>query len=391
MAEFGYGTILEGDEIDSIFSDAPEGSEETQDNETQVETSDENDGKKVKDSTTETVKPEELFEDEQSESVGSGKEENKEKEGPESNVDTGASPNNFYSSIASALTEEGVFPDLDEDSIKEVKTAEDLRDMVQKQINAGLDEAQKRIQQALSDGVAPTDIKKYEGVLKQLDSITEDSLSEETEKGEQLRKNIIYQDYLNRGYSQAKAQKLTDRAIQAGTDIEDAKEALQSNKEYFQNEYDYLLKQAREEADKASKEKQKQLEGMKDDIMKNKQLFGDIEIDNSLRKKVYDNITKPVYKDPQTGEYYTALQKYESENRMDFLKYAGLIFTLTNGFKDFDSFTKGKVKKEVKKGLKDLEKVLNNTKRDTGGNLSFVTGVKEDPESFIGKGFKLDI
>lgn len=63
-------------------------------------------------------------------------------------------------------------------------------------------------------------------------------------------------------------------------------------------------------------------------------------------------ITYPsfIYKDPETGEYYTAIQKYEKDNRVDFLKYLGLIFTLTDGFKSLDGLVKGKVKKEVRNG-----------------------------------------
>lgn len=74
------------------------------------------------------------------------------------------------------------------------------------------------------------------------------------------------------------------------------------------------------------------------------------------------------------------------ENRTDFLKNIGLLFTLTDGFKNLDGLVKGKVKKEVKKGLRELEHTLNNTARTSDGNLKFVSGVDEDPESFIGKG-----
>jgi len=263
--------------------------------------------------------------------------------------------------------------------------------LIENQINAGLDERQKRVNDALNNGVEPTDIKRYEGTLNYLATITEANVSEESEKGEQLRRQLIFQDFINKGYSQAKAQKFTDRTIEAGTDIEDAKEALQSNKEYFQGEYDRLLKDAQIEAEKAVEERKAQVSKLKDSLFKDKQLFGDIEVDNSMRKKAFDNISKPVYKDPETGEYYTALQKYEMEHRQDFLKYVGLMFTLTNGFKDFDTFTKGKVKKEVKKGLKELEHTLNNTKRDFSGSLNLVTSAHEDENSFIGRGLKLDI
>jgi hypothetical protein len=69
----------------------------------------------------------------------------------------------------------------------------------------------------------------------------------------------------------------------------------------------------------------------------------------------------------------------------------GLIFTLTDGFKNLNGLVKGKVSKEVKKGLRELESTINNTQRTSDGNLKLVSGVDEDPESFIGKGYKLDI
>lgn len=116
-----------------------------------------------------------------------------------------------------------------------------------------------------------------------------------------------------------------------------------------------------------------------------------MEISNDIRKKAFENISKPVYKDPDTGEYLTAIQKYEMEHRSDFIKYAGLFYTLTDGFKDFNSFTKGKVKKEMKKGLRELEQTLNNTRRAADGSLRLVTTASDDPESFISKGMRLDL
>jgi hypothetical protein len=259
------------------------------------------------------------------------------------------------------------------------------------EINARLNDAQRRIKKALEDGVEPTDIKKYENTLNYIASITDANIAEESEKGEQLRRNLIYQDFLNKGYSPEKAQKFTERTIDAGTDVEDAKEALQSNKEYFQGAYNKLLREAEEEAQAEREERQQQAARLKDSILKDKNLFGDIELSADVRKKAFDNISKPIYRDPETGEYFTALQKYEMENRADFLKYTGLVYTLTNGFKDFDSFTKGKVKKEVRKGLRELEQTLNNTSRNTNGSLKMVTGVQDDPESYISKGMQLDI
>ena len=344
---------------------------------------------KDKEETTEVVDVDNLFTD-TPESVGSGKENTEEKEDTTPKGD-GTSPKNFYSSIAKALKEEGIFPDLDDEGLSKVKDPEDFRDLIDQQIKAGLDERQKRINEALNAGVEPTEIRKYENTISFLDSIKEENISDEGDKGEKLRKDLIYQDFINRGYSKERAAREVQKSFNAGTDIDDAKEALKSNIDFFKDKYDELVNEAKSEAEQEEKERKKQAEKLKLSILNDKDVFGDLSIDKSTRQKIYDNIAKPVYKDPETGEYFTAIQKYEMENRTDFLKNIGLLFTLTDGFKNLDGLVKGKVKKEVKKGLRELEHTLNNTARTSDGNLKFVSGVDEDPESFIGKGWNLDV
>jgi hypothetical protein len=43
---------------------------------------------------------------------------------------------------------------------------------------------------------------------------------------ENFRKSLIFQDLINRGYSQQKAEKEVQKSINAGTDIDDAIDAL---------------------------------------------------------------------------------------------------------------------------------------------------------------------
>lgn len=385
--ELSVDNILGAEEIDNLFveddaqetpppskDDGEDGSEKKPDN-------------KDKDETTE-VNVDTLFTE--PESVGSGKENTEEKEDTTPKGD-GTSPKNFYSSIAKALKEEGIFPDLDDESYSKIKEPEDFRDLIEQQIKAGLDERQKRIDEALNAGVEPTEIRRYENTMNFLDSIKEENISDEGDKGENLRKNLIYQDFINRGYSKERAAREVQKSFNAGTDIDDAKEALQSNIDYFRDKYNELVNNAKSEAEQDEKERKEQAEKLKTSILNDKEVFGDLSVDKSTRQRIYDNISKPVYKDPETGEYYTAIQKYEMDNRVDFLKNIGLIFTLTDGFKNLDGLVKGKVKKEVKKGLRELENTLNNTARTSDGNLKYVSGVDEDPESFIGKGWKLDV
>ena len=390
MEGLNFDNILGEEEIETLFTD-PEDEVTEKQPEEEIEEEPLTPKEKEKDNTTEIIDPENLFSEDKSESVGSGKndEGNKEDTAPGEEPD-GTSPNNFYSSIANALAVDGIFPNLDDETVKKAVDAESFSDLIEAEINARFDEKQQRISKALDNGVEPTDIKKYENTLSYINSLTDAAIAEESEKGEQLRYNLIYQDFINKGMTPEKAKKYTDRTVDAGTDVEDAKEALLSNKEYFSKEYNKLLQDAQKEADEAKAERAKQAKQLETSMLKDKQVFGDMEISNDVRKKAFEAISKPVYRDPETGEYMTAIQKYESEHKADFLKYTGLMYTLTNGFKDFDSFTKGKVKKEVKKGLKELEQTLNNTRRAGDGSLKMVTNQKDDPNSFIGKGMKLD-
>ena len=375
MEGLSMENILSEQDIDMLFSGG--------DNDETQGSSPESEEEKNKKETTEELNVEGLFE-ETPESVGS--EEHQEVEDTTSEKKSGSSPtNNFYSSIAKALKEDGVFPDLDDETADGVKDAEDFAEVFEKQVQLRLDEKQKRIDEALSAGVDGGIVRQYENTLAYLDSITEDALNDESEQGENLRKQLIYQDLLNRGYSKEEAQEELKEIFDNGSDQRKAKRALAANKDHFRKGYQKLIDEAKEEKENEEKERKEQTAALKKAILEDKKVFGEIQLDRATRQKVLDNISKPVYKDKETGELFTALQKYEMENRTDFIKNVGLLFTLTDGFKNLDKLVQGKVQKEVKKGLRELEHTLNNTSRTSDGNLKFVSGVSDDPESFIGK------
>lgn len=391
MAEFlSMDNILTGDEAASLFE---EPTTETETPPAEEETTPQNkEENKEKDTTTE-VDPENLFEEEQQpESVG-GEEQNKEKEKDTTSEKDGTSPEtNFYSSIAVALKEEGIFPDLEDKEAEDVKSPEDFRDLVERQIHAGLAEAQKRIYDALNSGVEPTVIKQYEQTLSYLDSITEEHINDESEQGERLRRQLLQQDFMNRGYSKERAEKMTEKLFASGEDIEEAKQALQGNKDFFNGKYREILDDAKKKDEEEKKAAKKQAEQLKKDILQGDKVFGELEVDKSTRQKVYDNISKPVYKDPETGEYYTVIQKYKLEHENDFIKNVGLLFTLTDGFTNLNKLVNPTAKKEVKKKLKELEHTLNNTARNNDGTLNFVSSAKDSVgKSVFDQGFVIDI
>lgn len=376
--EFNLDNILNEDEISSLFSDEPDDSQDSPPEK----------GEEKNNDTTE-VDVDDIFDSkddsESPESVGS-EEDNQETEDTASDKN-GTSPNNFYSSIAKALKEDGILPDLDDDILDKTETPEDFAQLIESQIQARFDEKQKRIDEALGVGVEPSAIQQYERTLDYLDSLTEDAITDESEKGETLRKNLIYQDFINRGYSKERATREVNKSFNAGSDIDDAKEALQSNKDFFKENYDNLIKEAKDEEAKRVANQKKEADTLRKSILEDDKAFNDLVIDKVSRKKIYDNISKPIYKDPDTGEMLTAIQKYEQENHIDFMKYVGLIYTLTDGFKNLDGLVKGKVNKEVKKGLKNLENTINGSSRNSDGSLKFVTSKRaDDDESYFGLG-----
>lgn len=388
IGELSEDLIMTGDEIDvdNLFSD--DGGE----GETQVTPpAPKEKEEKEKETTTEEeeINPDDLFDN--PESVGSGKDNQEGEEDTQSEKDKGTSPKtNFYSSIASALKEEGIFPDLDDDTLNGIKTPEDFAEAVEKTVQARLDERQKRIDAALQADVEPDEVRRYEQTLANLDAIKEEYITDETEKGERLRKNLIYQDFRNRGYSEARAKREVEKSFNAGTDIEDAKEALESNREYFSNQYQDLIKEAQEEAKEEQRKIKEEAAQLKKAMLEDKEVFTGITLDKTTRQKAFENITKPVFK-TEDGEYLTAIQKYEMDNPVEFRKYLSVLFTMTDGFKNIDGLVKGKVKKEVKQSLRELEHKLSSTARTSTGNPRYVGGVEEDTESYIGKGWDLDV
>lgn len=385
--ELSVDNILAPEEVDTLFEVNNE--EETPPTEDTESITEGQEGTKEKKETTEVVDVDALF-TEKPESVSSGKENNQEEKEDTPPKEDGTSPN-FYSSIAKALKEEGILPDLDDEAYSKVKSPEDFRNLIEQKIHDGLDERQKRIDEALTVGIEQPVVQQYENTLNYLDKIDENTLKDESDQGESLRRQLIYQDYVNRGFNKERATREVDRSFAAGNDVDDAKDALESNRDFFKTQYQNMVKEAQVEVEKDEQERKEQATKLKTSILEDQKVFGELAVDKSTRQRIFDNISKPIYKDPKTGDLYTAIQKYEMDNRTDFLKNVGLLFTLTDGFKNLDGLVKGKVNKEVKRGLRELENTINNTQRTSDGNLKLVSGMNDDPESFIGKGYKLDI
>jgi len=181
---------------------------------------------------------------------------------------TVASP--VVQALAKAFTEEGIF-DASEDEIKNIKGLEDIRDMISKTIKknefSDLGEKGKEFVEAIRAGVPFDTVAKTYNTELTLESLKEEDFieadgdeDEVAEQKKQTRENLIYQDYLTRGYSAEKAKKLTDRSFKTGEDEEDAKAAIISIQEKVKEKKNADLAAAVERAKTIEEQKTKFIE-----------------------------------------------------------------------------------------------------------------------------------
>lgn len=302
---------------------------------------------------------------------------------PENQEGNKTSPNTpILASVAKACFEDGIFPDLSEEDINSVTDSDSFAAILKKQIEAGLDSEQKRLKEMLQYGVSPDVISQYETTIRNLSALTEEELENDTEEAELLRKKLIYNDYLNRGFKKERAQKEMERSINAGTDIEDAKAALESCIDYYKEEYENLINEKKEEAERARKEKEATLKKFKDKVLNTDKPFDGLNLDKVTREKVYTNMTKASYKDSE-GNILTPIQKYIKENPLEAQYYLSLMFTLTDGYKNIDKLVNQKLSKEKKSALRELQHTLSNTRQFDDGSVNFNIEPEEASFDFI--------
>lgn len=369
MEDLSFDNILSGEEVENLFADTSEVDDiSREDNPTE--------DKQENQETEETEPTEENpFEDEDptEEEVETKDEEN-------TNSDESPASPNFYSSIAKALTEDGVFQNLDEESLKGVKDADTFKELVNKEVENQLDGVQKRIANALKWGTEPSEIQRHEYYINFLTNQAPQQIAEHTEQAENLRKTLIYQDYKLRGFTDERAHREVERSFKAGTDLEDAQEALKSNQEFWNNSYNKLLAQNKQEYEDMQEVARKESAEITEFLLGKNQVYGELTVDKSTRQKAYDFIMKPIELD-EDGNKVTACQKMQLENRADFYKNVALCYALTDGFKNLDKVTKQVSKKEAKSSVKELEKKLARNSSVSGGNLKFSSGVSVDDDS----------
>ena len=371
---FDISGLLSDEEANKLF-------DETQDNQNPEE-----------EKTPETVEQPEVEPAEEGneppESVGKENDEVEDDAAPEQGE--GSSPEMFYPSIANALKKDGIFPDFTDEEINNTKSPEDFAELFEKAITARLDERQKRIDAALGNGVAPDTVKMYEQTIQYLDSINAEALAAEGEEGENLRKQIIYNDLINRGYTQERANREIEKSFNAGTDVDDAKDALAALTKFYKDGYDTIQSESKAKAEEYKNKQKQEAEKFHKLMLEDEVKLGDSVLDKKTCQRAFDAVNKPVYKDPETGKLLTAVQQFQKEQPLEFLKQLGLWYALTNGGKNLEGLVQKQLRAEKNKGVRELERKINTSVFNEDGSIRYA-GSSEDKggDPLLSDGWKI--
>ena len=292
-----------------------------------------------------------------------------------------------FSSITKQFVDDGIFEKLDDDELAEINDTDSFKKLIQKAIDNGIDEETKRVKEALELGINGKDVADYENTIKYLHGITKEDLLDDSDEGNTLRQKLILQNFINDGIDEKEAVEKVKAIFKKGKDIDEAEKALEANRKYFRQAYKDLMDDARKKADEQESLIKKQTEDLKSSIMDVDKYLGEIDIDEKTKKLALKNLSEPIFKDKESGQMLTAIQKYERENKTDFLKNLGLLFTITDGFKNIDKLVNKAVKRRVNKEIENVEDML----RHPSSSDETLKLVRGSNRSNVMETFKFDI
>jgi galactitol-specific phosphotransferase system IIB component len=276
-------------------------------------------------------------------------------------TDVSSSPP-LYKSLASVLHEQGVLTSVDSSKLEEVKTVQDLADLITAEVKAkelsDLTDLQRKAVEAYRSGIDVETFQQHAKATESLDAIT----AEELNSNQELRQQLIYQDLINQGFSEQKAERLTQRSIESDDDVEDAREALDNIRKGVKERFEQEVKYNNEVKAKAAEDQAKLQKQLEKRILETEEPFKGIKVNEITRKQILSTMMDPISKNPTTGVEENALMKDQRESE-DFTQRLYAAYTLTKGFKDFSYFGKT----ERSKATSELEKALKNNQHIIAG------------------------
>lgn len=214
------------------------------------------------------------------------KDEDEDKDTKERTDDHEDSSSSNISAFASALYEQGAFPDIDEEELKKVKNAEDLVALNRKQIEANefrdLTPLQKEALEAFRSGVDPEKFSQAKSRELRYESIDPEKLDGD----EDLAKQII-KDYLSLNNT---PEDVADDLIKS---YEIDEKIVEKAKSSLPKITQKIKEQNKQEEARIKNERDSFMKNMKDNITNTEEILKGVKISESEKRELFEQMTKP--------------------------------------------------------------------------------------------------
>lgn len=299
------------------------------------------------------------------------------KKTPESKERSSSSP--LISLLAKSLSEEGILAGVSEEELEKAADAKAFTELIRKQIKdnefADLNDKAKTFLEAYRAGI-PADLA-AQSINNQLayEGITDEVLKE----NEEIRRILIKNEFLAKGFSEEKAERLTKKSVDLGEDLVDAKEALASLKELEATRLKEATDKAKADQLAAREKSKKDLEEYKTKILNTEEIIKGIKVPPAMREKVFETLTKAVAHDAE-GKPLNAINAARAKDPKSFDMALAYFFELTKGFTDFKDL-KAPIKTSA---MKELDEKLKST-AVSGGNAGTLSASGKSLREAINK------
>ncbi|MFT7118788.1 MAG: hypothetical protein ACI9LF_001170 [Flavobacteriales bacterium] len=266
---------------------------------------------------------------------------------------------------ASALYEEGAFPDIDEKELKEVKSVEDLINLNRKQIKANelkdLSPDQREALEAFRNGISVDDFKQMKVEQLQYDNITDEQINDE-----EIASKIVT-DFLRMTNTDESVIEDLLESYKIDEKLSDkAKVYLPKIKTAIKNKNENFVKQNKAERETA-------VGNIRTGLDSTKEVFKGININEKDRTELFDQMTRPA-KVLEDGTQLDAVMVKRAEDPMSFM--IKLHYYTKLGLFDKEPNTEFLQTKARTKALSKL-----NEKFDKGNSLNRLTGSRKTSDS----------
>ena len=255
----------------------------------------------------------------------------------------------LYSSLANEFKAKGILSSLDKDA--KITSMEDIYNALQKEIESKLTEKQKAINEAIKVGVPADDVSRQLDSIEKLKNIPESHIVKENNV--EFRRNVIAQDFINKGFNKEKAIVMAQRSIDSGDDIDDAINALKEIISHEQSILDNTINSKKEEETEA-------LTKVRAFIDKDEEIIPGFKLTTSQKQELYDQVTNDL------GDKENAFIKAQKEDPLGSRMKLEALFYLTKGLKDFSVFSN----KAQSKVSNDIENLLRGASFTEDGRIN---------------------